>query len=231
MTLFRRKGEFFSTFRLPRKKMMKKFVAHTHKKTSRLPQQEENRLLRGSTRVAFVLIAVERAQREPTQLRARAGHKSSKKKEGGRERNERVKAKGDGRRLWPRPEEQAAQGGPPCGPLGEGKARQEQRSVLVNRPLLPHKSARREKQESGEGAKRAHWHLIRSGRRRLRRRRRQHPLFFVFFENSPQTPPSIPLLIPTTQKTKEAGPTRASIKSAPGRQGKQQRLQASKALR
>lgn len=34
----------------------------------------------------------------------------------------------------------------------------------------------------------------------------------------------------TNQRT-EAGPTRASIKTAPGRQGKQQRLQASKALR
>ena len=41
-----------------------------------------------------------------------------------------------------------------------------------------------------------------------------------------------PLLHSTPQNNDtEAGPTRASIKTAPGRQGKQQRLLASKALR
>jgi len=65
-------------------------------------------------------------------------------------------------------------------------------------------------------------------RRRLPASRRQHPhtlpLSFLFIQP--------PLLHATQQNNDtEAGSTRASIKTAPGRQGKQQRLLASKALR
>ena len=42
-------------------------------------------------------------------------------------KNNNKKSSTDGRRLWPRPEEQAAQVRPPCGPLRPGEARQEQR--------------------------------------------------------------------------------------------------------
>jgi hypothetical protein len=52
-----------------------------------------------------------------------------------------------------------------------------------------------------------------------------------FVSRNTHIPPQSTLNKNKNKQTTEAGPTRASIKTAPGRQGKQQRLQASKALR
>jgi len=124
---------FFSFFSKGReKKMMEIFDAplDAHKKASRLEAVRGLVLFSLSALLcSFPSALSPRAHRKNINAATRSPPPRPPKKREKEKAKKNLSYFFDGRRLWPRPEEQAAQVRAACRPLGEGEARQEQRSV------------------------------------------------------------------------------------------------------